>query len=690
VAANGGRLHLPHAVTRLAPRTRSAAARVTQSAPQASAAATANALGPVTANIQVTYHDFPANAQSAFQAAVDIWKTKVMSSAPILIDATWTDLTTQFGDSGILASSGPTDFVANFSDAPQQNVFYPVAQANAISGTDQEPPSSGNSDGSEIETEFNSAPSAPWYFGTDAHPGSSQEDLETVVLHEVAHGLGFLGSLDGIDESTGRDVGQGYWGLTGDGQNPTIFDKFATDSKGTPLLSYPSGSTALGKVLRGGTFGAKWGGAWGIRAVGGPRPSLYSPSTWQPGSSFSHLDEATYPAGSANALMTPGVTPGETDHDPGALLLGMFRDIGWPTPCTTTVPAGSPTDTFHPVTPTRIYSATAYQGRPLDIPVTGLAGVPLPGVHAVAVNIEVYRPNATGYTQVLPGCTAFNKNNPSSQEYSTGQTRSELAVVRVNREGGIRFWLADGQAFVNVDLAGYFSSASGGDRFHQLPPGWLKVGGTTVKAGVPLDEQVLGVGGIPSTGVDAVVLKADVTKSTAAGWLIVSPGGVNTATGTQAFPASARISNLVMVRPGTGAFAGKVRARITAGTANVAYEVVGWYGSPNATSGLVFHPGSGPVRLLSGVRTSETLVSGFAPSTSAVLSAAANLPSGNGWLGNAPAGGTVLRGTQEYSTNNSISGLTITNTSSAGQVRLHPSVGVATLYADWEGTFAAS
>jgi hypothetical protein len=67
----------------------------------------------------------------------------------------------------------------------------------------------------------------------------------------------------------------------------------------------------------------------GIRAAGGTRPVLYTPSTWEEGSSYSHLDEDTYPAGSPDSLMTPVLDLGEVVRDPGSVALGMLADVGW-------------------------------------------------------------------------------------------------------------------------------------------------------------------------------------------------------------------------------------------------------------------------------------------------------------------------------------------------------------------------
>ena len=49
------------------------------------------------------------------------------------------------------------------------------------------------------------------------------------------------------------------------------------------------------------------------------------------GSSNSHFDENAFPPGTVHALMTPFLHAREVIHEPGALTLALFRDIGWDT-----------------------------------------------------------------------------------------------------------------------------------------------------------------------------------------------------------------------------------------------------------------------------------------------------------------------------------------------------------------------
>ena len=58
-------------------------------------------------------------------------------------------------------------------------------------------------------------------------------------------------------------------------------------------------------------------------------PNSNAPSSWSQGSSYTHLDEDTFPAGNANALITPYLDNQEAIHNPGPIALGMLEDMEW-------------------------------------------------------------------------------------------------------------------------------------------------------------------------------------------------------------------------------------------------------------------------------------------------------------------------------------------------------------------------
>ena len=155
-----------------------------------------------------------------------------------------------------------------------------------------------------------------FYFGIDGNT-AGKVDFASVVLHELGHGLGFLGLAAVNGNGTGSCCLGGY---------PLSFDRFTT-SNGTAVLSFADGSTALGNALQGQVV--RFAGSQASAANSGTAPRLYAPATWQSGSSYSHLDEATFPAGDPNSLMTPAIGPNEVIHAPGLVTLGIFADTGW-------------------------------------------------------------------------------------------------------------------------------------------------------------------------------------------------------------------------------------------------------------------------------------------------------------------------------------------------------------------------
>jgi len=264
-----------------------------------------------TSTFVVTYTGFTAQAQTAFQAAVDIWAGTVVSSVPIRVNASWSAL-----GSGILGSAGPTNF-ANFGSSPPAgavaSTWYPIALANALAGSDLD------STHADISASFSSAWSA-WYFGTDGNTPSNQVDFESVVLHELGHGLGFLGTMS-------YSSGTGSWGF-GSPAKPTEYDRLTVNGSSQNLTTaFTNPSTALGTQLVSNNI--FFSGTNAVAANGGVKPKLYSPTTWSGGSSISHLDDATFPPSSLNALMTHAIGYAEAEHDPGPIVKGVFTDMGW-------------------------------------------------------------------------------------------------------------------------------------------------------------------------------------------------------------------------------------------------------------------------------------------------------------------------------------------------------------------------
>lgn len=94
-------------------------------------------------------------------------------------------------------------------------------------------------------------------------------------------------------------------------------------------------------------------------------------------------------------------------------------------------------------------------------------------------------------------------------------------------------------------------------------------------AGQTLDLEVLGHGGVPATGVDAVVLNVTATNTTAASFLTVAPTGVPRPDASNLnWDAGKTVPNAVVVKVGTG---GSITIFNAFGEADVLGDVVGYF-----------------------------------------------------------------------------------------------------------------
>jgi len=256
--------------------------------------------------------EWPNEPRAAFDYAVRIWSSLLNSTVPITIDACWASVIVDNDGKpspSTLGHAGSLGFHRNFENAPQRDTFYPSTLANALAGRDLAP---GVAD---MHIAYNR--NYDWYFGTDGKPPRNQlggfpYDFASVVLHEIAHPLGFAGALS-------VSGGEGGW------NGIEIYDRLTENGTGEKLISFTNPSVELANQLTGGNI--FFNGVLARRANGGVNVPLHAPSKWALGSSYSHLAESYN--GTDNALMTHSFASGEAIHDPGPVARGILADIGW-------------------------------------------------------------------------------------------------------------------------------------------------------------------------------------------------------------------------------------------------------------------------------------------------------------------------------------------------------------------------
>ncbi len=258
-----------------------------------------------TAKFEVTYHNFSNEAKEAFAKAVENWSYLVSSTVTIKIDATWEAL-----DQGVLGSASASSYRRDFKNATEKLTWYPIAIANKLAGYDLEP------DNQDITARFSNE--INWYLGTDGNCTAYQYDFISVVMHEIGHGLGFIGSAN-VENNLGS------WG--GGTKIPFIFDRFVYNGSDDLLmdtLTFENPSTELETQY---TSGNVYFHSFLSDEASGGHAKLYAPSSWNDGSSYSHLDEIYN--GTDDAMMTYSAGTGEVTHHPGSITLGMFAEMGW-------------------------------------------------------------------------------------------------------------------------------------------------------------------------------------------------------------------------------------------------------------------------------------------------------------------------------------------------------------------------
>lgn len=239
---------------------------------------------------------------------------------------------------------------------------------------------------------------------------------------------------------------------------------------------------------------------------------------------------------------------------------------------------------------------------------TQAAGAPVVTGQPVGQTVPVGQP-AQFSAAASPAATALQWQVSTDGGISftdlAGQHGASFSVTPTAQQSGeqYRAVFTDPIATVTTDPATLTVTADPGSGtaglYHPLVPFRIldtRSAGPPVTAGARRVVPVLGRGGVPTSGVAAVVLAAVVARPPSAGDLVIFPTGHRPSprTSNLNWPARRTVANLVTVPVGAG---GTVELSTSASSADVALDAVGWYGDSSNQSGARYTP-LRPIRIL--------------------------------------------------------------------------------------------
>ncbi len=391
------------------------------------------------------------------------------------------------------------------------------------------------------------------------------------------------------------------------------------------------------------------------------------------------------------------------------------------TTTSTTLPAPSPSGLYHPLAPARIldtrngtggFTSPVGPDSAVSVAVTGVGGVPATGVNAVVLNVTVTQPTAQGFLSIYPSGTA--RPLASNLNFLANQTIPNLVVAKVGAGGKVDLYNYVGSSHVIFDVVGWYGaeSAAAGGRYNPLPPSRIldtRTGNggfsAPVGPGGTISATVAGVGGVPLTGVDAVVLNVTVTQPTAQGFLTVFPSGTAWPLASNLnFLPNQTIPNLVVAKVGAD---GKVAVYNYAGSSHVIFDIVGWYGVAGGAAGSRLTPLT-PSRILdtrtgnggfstpvpAGGTISPTVAGvGGVPATgvdAVVLNVTVTQPTAESFLTVFPSGGArPLASNLNFLANQTIPNLVVAKVGADGKVSVYNHAGASHVIFDVVGWYSS-
>ena len=343
---------------------------------------------------------------------------------------------------------------------------------------------------------------------------------------------------------------------------------------------------------------------------------------------------------------------------------------------------------YHPLPPARICDtrtggtrvgcatgATLAAGaESLVVQAEGNGGIPDSGVTAVVVNVTVTDTSASSHLTLYPD--GESEPTASNLNWTAGQTDPNLVTVGLSGTGAFDATNFGGSADVIIDVEGYYAPGDAGAGLYNAlatparicdtrsgnPSGLSGTALTQCEGQAPtpgdvLAVQVDGQGGVPASGVGAVVLNVTAVGASSRGYLTAFPaGGTAPLASNVNYGPGISVPNRVIVPVSA---AGAVDILSFAGTPQILVDVAGWFTDDSSSSapGTHFSFASAPTR----VCDTRTGVGYTTPCTGHTLAAGVPLAVTVDGVGGIPSGVTAV-----------VLNVTVTGTTSLSHLTVYP------------------
>lgn len=242
--------------------------------------------------------NMPDAAGKTILKALSIWNNHINTSIPIKIQIEWTAIS---GTS--LAQTRPTMYYKNFSNQVASATWYPVALAEKIAQRELN-----DSDDYEMEITINQ--NANLILDYEEEIPNGKYDLLTIILHEIAHGLGFLSIAEKSDDGI----------ILSDDNCFTVYDLLLIDQKNNRLYLQNNDPESLAELTTSNAIFLF------TLHPGDHAMQCYAPGTFLDGISISHLDVTNE---QDSSLMIPYIPSGWQMQYIDEATMNIINNMGW-------------------------------------------------------------------------------------------------------------------------------------------------------------------------------------------------------------------------------------------------------------------------------------------------------------------------------------------------------------------------